>query len=292
MAVDSQTSNTHGAQKRVTLLDRQWGAIVRQSEDVRLDGMVRKKGKKAKKMLKQPEKHNNTVLDSHLNISEETLEGMQALLSNVQVDAEEVAVTDTSVNLNCDHLNSSGSDAANNAMVKSSHETVKECIETPGKPLTCSICGKCFSINEVPNKKIQNDLSITGDKLICAKCRKSLSAKHQQLYYPVTMYVHNNINIMETVEQTGACSGEATLMLTGLHTCGALGTSIQRLFVNNPTAKVLCYVGCCYHLMNEEFVVSPFPDGKRNFFMSITMITHYQGGGGLTGSRGRSGRMV
>jgi hypothetical protein len=50
-------------------------------------------------------------------------------------------------------------------------------------------------------------------------------------------------------------------MLTGLHTCGLLGTSLQNLFVKSNQTKVLCYVSCCYHLMNEEFVLTPFTDG-------------------------------
>jgi hypothetical protein len=50
-------------------------------------------------------------------------------------------------------------------------------------------------------------------------------------------------------------------MLTGLHTCGLLGTSLQHLFIKSDQTKVLCYVSCCYHLMNEEFVLTPFTDG-------------------------------
>ncbi|KAK3595236.1 hypothetical protein CHS0354_021553 [Potamilus streckersoni] len=43
------------------------------------------------------------------------------------------------------------------------------------------------------------------------------------------------------------------MMLTGLHTCGDLGSSMLELFVNNPDVAVLCGVSCCYHLIHEKF---------------------------------------
>ncbi|XP_069102555.1 probable methyltransferase-like protein 25 [Argopecten irradians] len=57
----------------------------------------------------------------------------------------------------------------------------------------------------------------------------------------------------ETTHQPGHNQGETMLMLTGLHTCGALGSSMLELFVNNPSVRVLCGVGCCYHYMRETF---------------------------------------
>ena len=57
------------------------------------------------------------------------------------------------------------------------------------------------------------------------------------------------------------------LMLTGLHTCGNLAASVLQLFVNNPLpVRVLCNVGCCYHLLEEEFVRNPFlEDGMDRY---------------------------
>ncbi len=48
------------------------------------------------------------------------------------------------------------------------------------------------------------------------------------------------------------------LLLTGLHTCGNLASSILRLFANNKSAVALCSVGCCYHHIGEQFAASPF----------------------------------
>lgn len=56
------------------------------------------------------------------------------------------------------------------------------------------------------------------------------------------------------------------LGLVGLHTCGNLASSSLRLFVANPRVNLLCNVGCCYHLLEEEFSINTYnqkkaPDG-------------------------------
>ncbi|CAH1799394.1 unnamed protein product [Owenia fusiformis] len=53
--------------------------------------------------------------------------------------------------------------------------------------------------------------------------------------------------------------------LTGLHTCGNLATSMLKLFVANQSARTVCNVGCCYHHLDEQFVISPFSkDGETH----------------------------
>ena len=41
--------------------------------------------------------------------------------------------------------------------------------------------------------------------------------------------------------------------LVGLHTCGDLAPSMLRIFSTNPIMHCLVNVGCCYHLVTEEF---------------------------------------
>ncbi|CAN7995028.1 unnamed protein product [Ixodes hexagonus] len=52
------------------------------------------------------------------------------------------------------------------------------------------------------------------------------------------------------------------VIVCGLHTCGDLASSALKLFVRCPRAKVLCLVGCCYHLIQEEFV-EPQSGGRQ-----------------------------
>lgn len=43
-------------------------------------------------------------------------------------------------------------------------------------------------------------------------------------------------------------------VLTGLHCCGDLGSTMLRLFAENPCARALVLVSCCYNLLSEGSV--------------------------------------
>lgn len=46
--------------------------------------------------------------------------------------------------------------------------------------------------------------------------------------------------------------------LSGLHTCGNLAASCMEIFQENCNIRSLCNVGCCYHLIDEEFAQNDF----------------------------------
>lgn len=41
--------------------------------------------------------------------------------------------------------------------------------------------------------------------------------------------------------------------LSGLHTCGNLAPSCLRIYGENHQIAAVCNIGCCYHLLNEQF---------------------------------------
>lgn len=41
--------------------------------------------------------------------------------------------------------------------------------------------------------------------------------------------------------------------LSGLHTCGNLAPSCLRIYGENQQIAAVCNIGCCYHLLNEQF---------------------------------------
>lgn len=43
------------------------------------------------------------------------------------------------------------------------------------------------------------------------------------------------------------------ICLSGLHTCGNLAPSCLRIFRENAQIHCLCNIGCCYHLLAEQF---------------------------------------
>ena len=58
-------------------------------------------------------------------------------------------------------------------------------------------------------------------------------------------------------DQTSSDHHKGVLM-SGLHTCGNLAASMLQLFSTSGATVVMCNVGCCYHLLEEEFLRSPF----------------------------------
>lgn len=44
-----------------------------------------------------------------------------------------------------------------------------------------------------------------------------------------------------------------SLCLSGLHTCGNLAPSCLRIFSENKQITAVCNIGCCYHLLTEQF---------------------------------------
>lgn len=52
--------------------------------------------------------------------------------------------------------------------------------------------------------------------------------------------------------------------MVGLHTCGDLAPSTLRMFVAKPELAAVCSVGCCYHLLSEEF--DPAGQGNHTGF--------------------------
>ncbi|XP_059539706.1 probable methyltransferase-like protein 25 isoform X4 [Myotis daubentonii] len=49
------------------------------------------------------------------------------------------------------------------------------------------------------------------------------------------------------------CGIKQDCLMVGLHTCGDLAPNTLRIFTSNSEIKGVCSVGCCYHLLSEEF---------------------------------------
>ena len=54
------------------------------------------------------------------------------------------------------------------------------------------------------------------------------------------------------------------LGLMGLHTCGDLAANSLQIFLANDCIKFCCNVGCCYHLLNEEFYTKVLHKNEEN----------------------------
>jgi len=78
-------------------------------------------------------------------------------------------------------------------------------------------------------------------------------------YKQVTEYVTEHTDIASLVQNEFKLNNKQDYALIGLHTCGSLGTTCLKLFTESKNClKLLVNIGCCYHLIDEEFVVNPF----------------------------------
>ncbi|XP_069556455.1 probable methyltransferase-like protein 25 [Brachyistius frenatus] len=78
-----------------------------------------------------------------------------------------------------------------------------------------------------------------------AKSRADSSAS--AVFSPLTSYVTAETELRELIVEL------EDAVMVGLHTCGDLAPSTLRMFVSKPELAAVCSVGCCYHLLSEEF---------------------------------------
>ncbi|XP_008313882.1 putative methyltransferase-like protein 25 [Cynoglossus semilaevis] len=90
------------------------------------------------------------------------------------------------------------------------------------------------------------------------------------VFSPLTSYVTAETELRELISEL-----EHAVMV-GLHTCGDLAPSTLRMFVAKPELSAVCSVGCCYHLLTEEFdpAVQGCPDRLCGFPLSHYLHTH------------------
>ncbi|KAJ8245392.1 hypothetical protein GJAV_G00270260 [Gymnothorax javanicus] len=67
------------------------------------------------------------------------------------------------------------------------------------------------------------------------------------LYSPLTSYITPHTELRDLITHLEEA------LLVGLHTCGDLAPSTLRMFTAKPELRAVCSVGCCYHLLSEEF---------------------------------------
>lgn len=67
------------------------------------------------------------------------------------------------------------------------------------------------------------------------------------LFSPLTSYVTADTELKTLITEL------EDAVLVGLHTCGDLAPSTLRMFGAKQELHAVCSVGCCYHLLSEEF---------------------------------------
>lgn len=60
--------------------------------------------------------------------------------------------------------------------------------------------------------------------------------------------------------------------MVGLHTCGDLAANTLRIFTAKPEIKAVCSVGCCYHLLSEQFENQEGNSSELNLCLPVCML--------------------
>lgn len=105
--------------------------------------------------------------------------------------------------------------------------------------------------------QIQNALSDKNtDGLFSAELGNYKRNFGNSSFTPMCLYITSGAQL------DGLCKehfgAEHPLLFTALHACGDLTPSILKLFIKSSLASAICLVGCCYNLLNEEFLSGMF----------------------------------
>lgn len=88
-------------------------------------------------------------------------------------------------------------------------------------------------------------------------------ALRNDLYKTTSKMIFANTDLKTLAAETFPDEDTSELCLVGLHTCGNLASNSLKQFVRNDEIKLVCNVGCCYHLLFEEFEDDFFNDEVR-----------------------------
>ena len=70
--------------------------------------------------------------------------------------------------------------------------------------------------------------------------------------------IFSDTNLLEMADESFPDHSFKEFGLVGLHTCGNLASASLKIFNGCDKIKMLVNIGCCYHLLKEEFVEDIF----------------------------------
>lgn len=81
------------------------------------------------------------------------------------------------------------------------------------------------------------------------KQKRNMTSKPSDpsIYSPLTFFITADSELHDIIKDLEDC------LMVGLHTCGDLAPNTLRIFASKSEVKGVCSVGCCYHLLSEEF---------------------------------------
>ncbi|OXB69006.1 hypothetical protein ASZ78_012834 [Callipepla squamata] len=102
-------------------------------------------------------------------------------------------------------------------------------------------------------------------KVAFLKAEVSKSSE-SNLYFPLTSYISAETELSDIITDLEDC------VMVGLHTCGDLAANTLRIFTAKPEIKAVCSVGCCYHLLSEQYENQEGNYSGLNLWLPVCML--------------------
>ncbi|XP_075284459.1 putative methyltransferase-like protein 25 isoform X1 [Opisthocomus hoazin] len=230
--IDSSNNNTNGAHERNRKLKKHWRAY--QSRG------------RANLKSQRLEKANDRPMESEIKskaISEKPLSNDSSLQSQDQVTIQdtvpscgftEIAPSETNKKNEVDLVAQTQSDES-----KLSEEVLAVLNVLPADAVEYFSSSQCKCGELCEEEKMRR-------KMASLKAKASKSSE-SNLYFPLTSCITAETELSDIITDLEDC------MMVGLHTCGDLAANTLRIFTAEPEIKAVCSVGCCYHLLSEQF---------------------------------------
>uniref|UniRef100_A0A8B9NS06 Methyltransferase like 25 n=1 Tax=Accipiter nisus TaxID=211598 RepID=A0A8B9NS06_9AVES len=230
--IDSSNSNTNGAHERNRKLKKHWRAY--QSR-----GRANLKSQRFEKANDRPVENEvkcNAVIEKPLNNDSSLQSQDQGTIQDLVPSCgfTEIATSETSKQTEVDLVARTQSDEN-----KLSEEVLAILNVLPADAVEVFSSSQCNCGELCEEEKAQR-------KMASLKAKASKSSE-SNLYFPLTSCITAETELSDIITDLEDC------MMVGLHTCGDLAANTLRIFTAKPEIKAVCSVGCCYHLLSEQF---------------------------------------
>ncbi|NXH12938.1 MET25 protein, partial [Bucco capensis] len=229
--IDSSNTNTNGAHERNRKLKKHWRAYQsRGRANLNSQRLEKAKERSVERELKCKAVHEKALNnDSSLQSQEQV-----TLQDLVPCDFTAVAASETRKTPEVDLVGGTQSEDS-----KPSEEALAVLHVLPADAV------ELFPSSQFNNGQLCEEEKAQR-KMASLKAKASKSSE-SNLYFPVTSCITAETELNDIITDLQDC------VMVGLHTCGDLAANTLRIFTNKPEIKAVCSVGCCYHLLSEQF---------------------------------------
>ncbi|XP_067553570.1 probable methyltransferase-like protein 25 isoform X1 [Pseudorca crassidens] len=219
--IDSSNTNTHGAEERNRKLKKHWKVYHRRSKlDVNGLALQMTKERKVQDEIKfkadiEGVCNSSTANQEKMSTSDFLQDFSGSVISNIRKQMENLHVY--------------------------SHREENLCFENAFslRDLLPINAIEPTSSSHIPKRKMS----------VANKERRKMTSKSNEsnIYSPLTSFITADSELHDIIKDLEDC------LMVGLHTCGDLAPNTLRIFTSKSEIKGVCSVGCCYHLLSEEF---------------------------------------